>query len=188
MFTNKVKRLPVLGPVVALLAMSPAHAVSSSVTVDESGIVVAGAWGARKAYAPLDVSRILPGFLGAWALRPEICGEGPRSASFPDRTPNGFVGIAADRVSTKSGPLVVVAAYVRTPETMTPRDAEAALAEKRKIVLSSERERNAAEMLVELRPLRPGESHFYQLILSDEKKTLHLEEAGRERVTLKLCE
>lgn len=171
-----------------LLATSPAYAASSSVTVDESGIVVAGAWGARKAYAPLDVSHILPGFLGAWALRPGICGEEPRPAAFPDRTPNGFIWIAADRISTKSGPLVVAGAYVRTPETMTPRDAEAALAEKRKIVLSSEKERNAAEMLVELRPLRQGENHFYQLSLSDEKKTLVMEEAGRERVTLKLCE
>ncbi|WP_159729384.1 hypothetical protein [Methylosinus sp. Ce-a6] len=173
--------------VVVLMTASPAYAASSSVTVDESGIVVAGAWGARKAYAPLDAAGILPGFLGAWAMRPEICGEAQRSTSLPDRSPNGFVWIAADRISTKSGPLVVASAYVRAPKTSTPRDVEAALAEKRKIVISSERERNAAEMLVELRPLRQSESHFYQLSLSDEKKTLVIEEAGRERVTLKLC-
>ncbi|QGN00092.1 hypothetical protein [Methylocystis parvus] len=182
--SNRLKRLLIC----LLMTASPAYAASSSVTVDQSGIVVAGAWGGRRAYAPLDVSRILPGFLGAWAVRPEICVEGPRSAPFPDQTPNGFVGIAADRISTKSGTFVVAGAYVRTPETMTPWDIESALAEKRKIVLSLNKERNAAEMLVELRPLRQGESHFYQLILSDEKKTLLLEEAGRERVTLKLCE
>ncbi|WP_036288722.1 hypothetical protein [Methylosinus sp. PW1] len=173
--------------IVVLVTASPAYAASSSVTVDESGMVAAGAWGARKAYAPLDVSRILPGFLGAWAMRSELCGEAQRSSSFRDWTPNGFVWIAADRISTKSGPLVVAGAYVRTPETLTPRDVEAALAETRKIVISSERERNAAEMLVELRPLQQSESHFYQLSLSDEKKTLVIEEAGRERVTLKLC-
>lgn len=184
MMTNKLKRLLVVG----LLATSPAHAAPSAVTFDESGVVVAGAWGARKAYAPLDVSRILPGFLGAWAVRPEICGELLRSASFPDQTPNGVVWIAADRISTKSGPFLVASAYVRTPETMTPRDVETALAEKRKIVVSSDRERNAAEMLVELRSLRQGESHFYQFSLSAEKKTLVMEEAGRERVTLKRCE
>lgn len=180
--SNRLKRLLIC----LLMTASPAYAASSSVTVDHSGIAVAGAWGARRAYAP--VSRILPGFLGAWAVRPEICVEGPRSAPFPDQTPNGFVGIAADRISTKSGTFVVAGAYVRTPETMTPWDIESALAEKRKIVLSLNKERNAAEMLVELRPLRQGESHFYQFGLSAEKKTLVMEEAGRERVTLKRCE
>ncbi|QGM97562.1 hypothetical protein [Methylocystis parvus] len=85
---NRLKRLLV----VILMTASPAYAASSSVTVNESGIVVAGAWGARKAHAPLDISRILPGFLGAWALRLEICGERPRSVSFPTRLPTDSSG------------------------------------------------------------------------------------------------
>lgn len=182
--SNRLNFLLVCG----VMAASPGHAAPSSATLDESGIVVAGAWGARKAYAPLDVSRILPGFLGAWSVHPEICGDVLRSTSFPKQVPNGFVWIAGDRIMSKSGALDVAGAYVRTPETMTPKDVEAALAEKRKIVLSAAKAQNAREMLVELRAERQGGQHFYQLDLSAKGETLVMEEAGRERVTLKHCE
>ena len=133
--SNRVKYLLVCG----VIATSQAHAAPSGLTFDESGIVVAGARGARKAYAPLDVPRILPGFIGVWSVRPEICDEVLRSASMPSRTPNGVVWIVKDRIMTKSGALDVAGTYVRTPPPMTPKDIETALAEGKKILFSAAR-------------------------------------------------
>lgn len=146
----------------------------NGMTVDSlSGIVVAGPWGERRAYAPLDTTTILSGFLGTWAKKPEDCAP---ARSLPDqatKTENGVVIIRREGIASKNGFLRLTRSYIHVSPSLTPRTIETGKA----IRLSAQKFRRAREMLIFVESQNAvGQNIAVQLLLSDNGQALRIGE------------
>lgn len=168
-------------PALALAATaSPALASSDRIVLDEvnglsidtvSGLVVAGSWGERRAYLPLDREEIMPRFIGVWSSAQEACAVAPKTPDGVTRTQNGIVIIRSDGVVSKSGILRVRRAYVHAPANITRERVE----KRKAIVLKARANRRAGEMLILFDVSdQPGKSVAMQMQLSDDGGTLRI--------------
>lgn len=176
----EIYRITGLSTLALAAAASPALASPDRVVLDEinglsidtlSGLVVAGSWGERRAYLPLDRNEIMPRFIGVWSSTPEGCSVAPKTPNGVTRTQNAVIIIRSDGVVSKSGILHVRRAYVHAPATITRERIETGKA----IVLKAGANRRAGEMLIlfDVSDL-PGKSVGMQMQLSDDGGTLRI--------------
>ena len=173
-------RIAGLSALALVAAISPALASSNRVVMDEkngltidtlSGLVVAGSWGERRAYLPLDRDQIMPRFIGTWSSAPEGCAADTETPDAISRTQNGVVVIRSDGIVSKSGILHIKRAYVHSPASITSER----IAKGKAIVLKARANRQAREMLILVDvPEGQGKSMAMQMLLSDDGTTLRI--------------
>lgn len=172
--SNAARRTSGLLSLGLAVAVFPAFAASDGLNIDnKTGIVVAGAWGERRAYAPLDVAEILPGFFGVWSVGPEQCDAAINLPDTATKIQNGVIILRKNGIAAKSGYLRVTRAYIHAPPDIANKTIKKAKA----VRLAARRYQRAREMLVFVEvDDRPGAPIAIQMQLSGDNQILRIGE------------
>lgn len=86
---------------------------------EETGIIVLGSWGSRRAYAPLNRIIVPKDFLGMWSVAELGCDESPAPTLADNRAANGRIIITSAEIVTQIGRASYRGAYVLAEGSVT---------------------------------------------------------------------